>query len=130
MLVIHRINKDNTGDMAACPLQYWDMPHSSLNLDDPKFNDKIQTCNETIIIGGGGLLNFCPDWNDRINYALKYATEKGESKSMGGVWAIIGISDNTDLPILELYRFTSLGYDRGGIPFCSMCFLYVRSDSI
>ncbi len=125
MLVIHRINKDNTGDMAACPLQYWDMPHSSLDLDDPKFNDKIQTCNETIIIGGGGLLDFCPDWNGRINYALKYATEKGIKIYGWGLGYNRHMGDNTDLPILELYRFTSLGIRHRveGVPFvpCASC---------
>lgn len=110
MLVIHRINKDNTGDMAADPLQYWDMPHNLLDLDDPEFNDKIQACNETIIIGGGGLLNYCADWNDRINRTLKSAQEGGIKIYGWGLGYNRHIGNCEELPPINLHLFTVLGF--------------------
>ena len=34
MLVIHRCDKNNTGDLATDPLQYWNIPHHTLDLND------------------------------------------------------------------------------------------------
>ena len=39
ILVIHRCDKINTGDLAANPLQYWNIPHHTLDLDDAKFQE-------------------------------------------------------------------------------------------
>lgn len=125
ILVIHRCDKNNTGDLATNPLQYWNIPHHTLDLDDAEFQEKLRFQNDTIIIGGGGLLNYHLPWNDSLNYALRFATEKGIKIYGWGLGYNRHIGDNTDLPILELYRFTSLGIRHRveGVPFvpCASC---------
>lgn len=119
MLVIHRCDKNNTGDLATDPLQYWNIPHHTLDLDDTKFQEKLRFQDDTIIIGGGGLLNYCLTWNDNLNHALRFATEKGIKIYGWGLGYNRHTGDNTDLPALELYRFTALGI-RHRVEGCSL----------
>jgi hypothetical protein len=119
MLVIHRCDKNNTGDLATDPLQYWNIPHHTLDLDDTEFQEKLRFQDDTIIIGGGGLLNYCLPWNDNLNYALRFATEKRLKIYGWGLGYNRHMGDNTDLPALELYRFTSLGI-RHRVEGCSL----------
>lgn len=75
MLVIHRNDKTNSGDISCNPLQYTTQPHSILDIDltiDGFRQSLTKTSPKAIIIGGGGLIDYSDKWNTNINTAIVY----------------------------------------------------------
>lgn len=61
---------NNGGDGGCCPLDYFDFGgYEKLDVRDD-FSTKSIGQNDLVVIGGGGLLNYHTDWNDRINSVI------------------------------------------------------------
>lgn len=75
-IVLHRADQTNAGDMSTNPLQYTGLPYVVLDIDlDPNtLYNKLKHA-PAIIIGGGGLLDYCEKWNLNITNTLNYATQ-------------------------------------------------------
>lgn len=64
-------NKTNTGDTYCNPSLYFDLGHvEELSISSDAYKEKV-FFNDIVIIGGGGLINFHPDWNRRITEIIK-----------------------------------------------------------
>jgi hypothetical protein len=58
---------NNGGDNGCCPLDYFDFgQYERLDIRE-EFSTKNISKNDLVVIGGGGLLNYHADWNQRIN---------------------------------------------------------------
>lgn len=67
---IHCIDTNNLGDMVCCPLEYYydffkDYNYTKHHISFIRLSEISK--NDIIILGGGGLINHCSDWNDDIN---------------------------------------------------------------
>lgn len=67
------MNNENTGDVNCCPVDYFNFKKSFIPIDIREDIPFLIKNDDFVIIGGGGLLNYHPDWNRRINQVL--ATE-------------------------------------------------------
>lgn len=69
---IHRIDEENRGDILCCPIRYFPnlfkipfIKHDIYNIDFNQINK-----DDIVILGGGGLFDCLPEWNNAINHLL------------------------------------------------------------
>lgn len=61
---------DNTGDSHCNPLAYYPPPEKVTALNIIQSPRPVLTAHDTVVIGGGGLLNHCEDWDATLAYFL------------------------------------------------------------
>lgn len=67
---VHRMDRLNSGDMAACPIRYFSWPLRCREQDIDRLDMRWIKEGDLVILGGGGLFNCCEKWNRTINDIL------------------------------------------------------------
>lgn len=67
---VHRKDKLNPGDMAACPVRYFCWPDRCKEHDIDNMDLRQVKENDIVIVGGGGLFDCREEWNRTINALL------------------------------------------------------------
>lgn len=67
---VHRMDKLNPGDMAACPVRYFRWPVKCKEHDINDVDMRWVKEDDVVVIGGGGLFDCREDWNRTINELL------------------------------------------------------------
>ena len=64
---VHRMDKLNPGDMAACPMRHFFWPLRCKEHDIDSMDMRWVREDDVVILGGGGLFNCKEGWNRTIN---------------------------------------------------------------
>lgn len=100
------LNQENTGDMNCSPIDYFDFEEEVTSLDIREDFSVVLNKDDFIIIGGGGLLNYHPDWNNRINQIL----DSGCKVAFWGVGENTHYDNTEIMPEIKYHSNCLLGF--------------------
>lgn len=118
VVFVHRINPENTGDMACCPFLYYRrffkrFKTRFIDIGDTAGIESIQP-DDTVIIGGGGLLDTLPEWNRNINILLnKCDTVIGWSLGFNSHYGDQSVKEAIDFPKFKLIGIRDYNHPSG-----------------